>query len=121
MKGNSKGWNVWQKNLKKALSKGRIFGSEGLAINISVYVDGLDTEFLPNSCNWIASHLLPKYDEKNSKFVEPNLPNNKIGILHLAGGVYNNNIDMRDDVNVKINILSLDNKNILKSLRFSVG
>ena len=45
MKGNSKGWNVWQKNLKKALSKGRIFGSEGLAINISVYVDGLDTEF----------------------------------------------------------------------------
>jgi len=121
MKGNSKGWNVWQKNLKKALSKGRIFGSEGLAINISVYVDGLDTEFLPNSCNWIASHLLPKYDEKNSKFVEPNLPNNKIGILHLAGGIYNNNIDMRDDANVKINILSLDNKNILKSLRFSVG
>jgi len=121
MKGNSEGWNVWQKNLKKALSKGRIFGSEGLAINISVYVDGLDTEFLPNSCNWIASHLLPKYDEKNSKFVEPNLPNNKIGILHLAGGIYNNNIDMRDDANVKINILSLDNKNIFKSLRFSVG
>jgi len=121
MKGSSKGWNVWQKNLKKALSKGRIFGSEGLAINISVYVDGLDTEFLPNSCNWIASHLLPKYDERNSKFVEPNLPNNKIGILHLAGGVYNNNIDMRDDANVKINILSLDNKIILKSLRFSVG
>ena len=121
MKGNSEGWNVWQKNLKKALSKGRIFGSEGLAINISVYVDGLDTEFLPNSCNWIASHLLPKYDEKNSKFVEPNLPNNKIGILHLAGGVYNSNIDMRDDANVKINILSLDNKNIFKSLRFSVG
>ncbi len=108
------------KNLKKALSKGRIFGSEGLAINISVYVDGLDTEFLPNSCNWIASHLLPKYDENNSVFVEPNLPNNKIGILHLAGGIYNEqNIDLRDDKNIKINILTLNNKTLSKSLRFS--
>ena len=120
MKGNSEGWNLWQKNLKKALSKGRIFGSEGLAINISVYVDGLDTEFLPNSCNWIASHLLPKYDEKNSVFVEPNLPNNKIGILHLAGGIYNEKkIDLRDDKNVKINILTLNNETLSKSLRFS--
>ena len=32
------------KEFKKA-HQGRIFGSEGLAINISVYVDGLDTEF----------------------------------------------------------------------------
>ena len=29
-------WDIWQKNLKKTLLKGKIFGSEGLAINISV-------------------------------------------------------------------------------------
>ena len=64
--------------------------------------------------------ILPKYDEENQQFVEPNLPNNKIGILHLAGGIYNEkNIDLRDDKNVKINILTLNNETLLKSLRFS--
>ena len=59
---NSKAWNSWQNNLSKTLKSGNIFGSEGLAINISVYIDNLETEFLPLNCNWIASNLLPKYD-----------------------------------------------------------
>jgi len=85
---NSSSWNVWQKNLEKALKKGNIFGSEGLAINISVYIDEIETEFLPLSCNWIASNVLPKYDSKNNTFVEPYLPNKKIGIMHLAAGLW---------------------------------
>ena len=60
---NSPCWKVWQNNLKKTLSAGQIFGSEGLAINISVYIDDVETEFLPLNCNWIASNLLPKFDE----------------------------------------------------------
>jgi hypothetical protein len=60
---NSKGWSSWQKNLSKTLKAGNIFGSEGLAINMSVYIDDLETEFLPLNCNWITSNLLPKYDE----------------------------------------------------------
>jgi hypothetical protein len=119
MKGSSEGWSIWQKNLKKALSKGRVFGSEGLAINISVYVDQLKTEFLPPSCNWIISHLLPKYDEVSNKFVEPNLPNNKIGIMHLAGGYFKDKKDIRDDKNLKVEVITLEDKKILKSLRFS--
>ena len=119
MKGSSEGWSIWQKNLKKALSKGRVFGSEGLAINISVYVDQLETEFLPPSCNWIISHLLPKYDEVSNKFVEPNLPNNKIGIMHLAGGYFKDKKDIRDDKNLKVEVITLEDKKILKSLRFS--
>ena len=59
-------WSIWQKNLKKTLSKGKVFGSEGLAINLSVYVDNVPAEFLPLHCNWIASNLLPKYDEKKN-------------------------------------------------------
>ena len=35
------------KNLKKTLLKGKIFGSEGLAINIAVYIDNVKTEYLP--------------------------------------------------------------------------
>ena len=115
---NSSGWDIWQKNLKQTLNAGNIFGSEGLAINMSVYIDDLKTEFLPLNCNWITSNLLPKYDEKNQTFVEPYLPNHKIGIIHLAAGIWKDGKDMRIDKKIKIEIDSLDNKKILKSLRF---
>ena len=116
---NSKGWNVWQNNLSKTLKSGNIFGSEGLAINMSVYIDDLETEFLPLNCNWITSNLLPKYDEEKKIFVEPYLPNYKIGILHLAAGIWKNGKDMRVDKSVEIEIKTLNNKKIIKSLRFS--
>jgi len=116
---NSKGWNVWQNNLLKTLKAGNIFGSEGLAINMSVYIDNLETEFLPLNCNWITSNLLPKYDEQKKTFVEPYLPNYKIGIMHLAAGIWKDGIDMRVDRSIEIEIQSLSNKKIVKSLRFS--
>jgi len=112
-------WKNWQKNLTKTLNSGKIFGSEGLAINMSVYIDDVETEFLPLNCNWIASNLLPKYDEKNQSFVEPFLPNTKIGIMHLAAGLWKDGKDMRIDKSVEVDIKTLSNKNILKSLRFN--
>ena len=115
---NSSCWSIWQKNLETALKSGKIFGSEGLAINMSVYIDKVETEFLPIKCNWIASNLLPKFDETNNTFVEPYLPNNKIGIMHLAAGIWKDKKDMRDDKNLKIEIKCLDGKKIFKSLRF---
>ena len=111
-------WNVWQNNLKETLKHGRIFGSEGLAINLSVYVDNVDTEFLPLWCNWIASNVLPKFDESKREFVEPYLPNNKIGIMHLAAGIWKEGKDMRLDKSIKIQIKSLNDNTVSKSLRF---
>ena len=111
-------WSVWQNNLKETLKHGRIFGSEGLAINLSVYVDNVDTEFLPLGCNWIASNVLPKFDESKGEFVEPYLPNNKIGIMHLAAGIWKEGKDMRLDKSIKIEIKSLNDNTISKSLRF---
>ena len=81
---NSEGWTSWQNNLFTTLKAGNIFGSEGLAINMSVYIDNLETEFLPLNCNWITSNLLPKFDEENNTFVEPYLPNYKIGIMPVS-------------------------------------
>ena len=115
---NSKGWTVWQNNLIKTLKAGNIFGSEGLAINMSVYIDNLETEFLPLNCNWITSNLLPKYDQQKKTFVEPFLPNYKIGIMHLAAGIWKDGRDMRLDKSVEIEIETLDNKKITTSLRF---
>ena len=115
---NSKAWSLWQKNLAIALKAGNVFGSEGLAINMSVYIDNLETEFLPLNCNWITSNLLPKFDEQNEIFVEPYLPNYKIGIMHLAAGIWKDGKDMRVNKEIKIEIKTLDNKQILKSLRY---
>ena len=117
---NSNGWNLWQKNLSQTLKSGNIFGSEGLAINMSVYIDNLETEFLPLNCNWITSNLLPKYDEKQNTFVEPYLPNYKIGIMHLAAGIWIDGKDMRVDKSIKIELETLDKKKVFKSLRYNI-
>ena len=111
-------WKVWQKNLKKTLSKGKVFGSEGLAINLSVYVDNVSTEFLPLNCNWIASNLLPKYDTEKDLFVEPYLPNYQIGIMHLAAGIWVDGKDMRLNKDLNIDIETIKGDKVLKSLRF---
>jgi len=116
---NSPCWKSWQDNLSKTLKSGKIFGSEGLAINMSVYIDDIETEFLPLRFNWIASNLLPKFDENNNTFVEPYLPNQNIGIMHLAAGIWKSGKDMRLNNNIKISIKTLEGKNIEKSLRYN--
>ena len=117
---NSYGWESWQKNLEQTLKSGNIFGSEGLAINMSVYIDELETEFLPLNCNWIASNLLPKFNEAENTFVEPYLPNYKIGIMHLAAGIWDGDKDMRLDKNIQIKIQSIQKNSLSKSLRFGL-
>ena len=87
---------------------------------MSVYIDDLETEFLPLNCNWIASNLLPKFDESQKTFVEPYLPNYKIGIMHLAAGVWDGEKDMRIDKNVKIKIQTIQKNSLSKSLRFGL-
>ena len=107
-------WEVWQKNLKKALSSGRIWGSEQIAMNITVYSDNLDVEILPAYCNWTLIDAI-KFDKQNNSFVEPYLPNHEIGIIHFAG---KNNDQIRNDKNFISKIKTLDGDIINKSLRF---
>ena len=107
-------WNVWQKNLKKALSSGKIWGSEQIAMNITVYTDKLDVEILPAYCNWNLTESL-RFDVKNNTFVETYLPNHEIGIVHLAG---KNNDKIRNNKNYISKVKTLEGKIIDKSLRF---
>ena len=111
---NAPHWEVWQKNLKKALSSGKIWGSEQIAMNITIYTDNLDVEILPAYCNWTLIDGL-KFDKKKNTFVEPYLPNHEIGIIHLAG---KNNDNIRKDKNYTAKIETLDGDIIEKSLRF---
>ena len=107
-------WDVWKKNLKLALSMGTIWGSEQIAMNITIYSDNLDVEILPAICNWTLIEAI-KFDKKQNTFVEPYLPNHEIGIIHLAG---KNNDNIRNDKNYISKIKTLDGDIIKKSLRF---
>ena len=115
---NSKCWKLWQDILRKALSSGNVFGSEGLAINLAVYDKNIDVEFLPLYCNWIASNVLPKFDDSKKVFVEPYLPHNKIGIMHLAAGIWRDGDDMRLNKEIKILIKTIKGEELEKSLRY---
>jgi hypothetical protein len=107
-------WEIWKKNLKKALSSGKIWGSEQIAMNITIYSDNLDVEILPAYCNWTLIDAL-KFDKKRNTLVEPYLPNHKIGIVHFAG---KNNDTIRKNKNSISKIKTLDGEVIEKNLRF---
>ena len=108
-------WDVWKKNLKIALKSGKIFGSEQIAMNVTIYIDKLDVEILPAYCNYTLIDGM-KFDTKRNTFVEAYLPNHKIGIVHLAGR-HNNNIRMNK--NHLIEVTTLEGKIIKKSARFN--
>ena len=108
-------WKCFQKNIKFAAKKGRIFGTDQVALALSIYEDGLPSEFLPAYCNWMCEFNMPKFDSENGQFVEPYIPNHPIALVHLAGLD-----DIRLDKNILSDVETLDGLQIKKSLRFNV-
>ena len=84
---NSKfdGLKIIKKNLSIASKKGRIFGSDQVALALTMFEDKVPFELLPSYCNWICEHTLPKFCNSKNLFVEPYIPNHNIGVMHLAG------------------------------------
>ncbi len=108
-------WKCFQKNIKLAAKRGRIFGTDQVALALSIYEDGLPSEFLPSYCNWMCEFNMPKFDSKKSQFVEPYIPNHPIALVHLAGLD-----DIRQDKTILSDIETLDGLQIKKSLRYNV-
>ena len=115
LESNAPHWKIWQKNLKIALSAGKIWGSEQIAMNITIYHNGLSVEILPAYCNWTHIDGM-KFDKKNNTLVEPYLPNHKIGIVHFAG---KNNDSIRNNKNFLSKIKTIDGDLIEMKLRFN--
>jgi len=114
---NAPHWKIWQKNLEIALKTGKIWGSEQIAMNITVYHDGMNVEILPAYCNWTHIGLGGmKYDKERKTYVEPYLPNHEIGIIHFAG---KHNDLIRKNRNFLSKIECLDGEIIEKHLRFN--
>ena len=89
-------WKCFQKNIKLAAKKGRIFGTDQVALALSIYEDNIPSEFLPAYCNWMCEFNMPKFDSAKGQFVEPYIPNHPIALVHLAG---------LDDIRMDKNIL----------------
>lgn len=105
-------WQHWQGLLKDALKKGNAFTAEQLTLGIMCHLDNYEAEILPAYAHWLCE-FKPKWDEKREMFVEPYVPHQPIGVLHMAGFD-----DMRIDRNLTLDFETLDGKIVKKSYRF---
>ncbi len=115
LEANASHWEVWQKNLRTALKSGKIWGSEQIAMNISIYHDGLDVEILPAYCNWTLIEAL-RFDKVRNTLVEPYLPNHQIGIVHFAG---KNNDQIRNNKSFISKVKTTEGDLVEMKLRFN--
>ncbi len=114
LKADAPHWLIYQENIRRVVNKGRIFGSDQLALGMTVYINGQPVELLPRWCNWTSVER-PKFDFQNQCFVESYLPHCRIGIMHLCGQDV-----MRMDRSYKVPIEDLDGKKRLMSLRYTI-
>jgi len=108
-------WDVWRKNLEDSLKSGKVWGSDQIALNITIYHNELPVEILPAYCNWTNIDGM-KYDLNRKTLVEPYLPHHEIGIVHFAG---KNNNEIRKNKNFISKIETIDGDIIDRKLRFN--
>jgi len=76
-------WQAWADTLRSALQKSRNGLIDQATLNHVVYAQGLKAHFLPAVCNWICHHAPPLL-RPDGFLVEPNLPHQRLGIVHLT-------------------------------------
>lgn len=113
MAGNAPHWKRWQDLIKQALKKGNVFTAEQLTMGMMIYLEKFPAERLPAVCNWLCD-TKPLFDPTQKRFIEPYLPHQPLGILHLSG--YDS---MRADKSVLTDITHTDGSVHPMSLRYS--
>ncbi|WP_246276802.1 glycosyltransferase [Microcoleus asticus] len=80
-------WEIWAEYLEQGLQRHVSLMSDQVALNRLVYGTEMfdKTEMLPARCNWSCNFGLPVWDKHQACFVEPYLPQEAIGILHITG------------------------------------
>jgi hypothetical protein len=76
-------WHGWAEVLADALQRSTDLADQ-LALNVLVYDRGLKHEPLPSRCNWPVHHATPAWDAERGLFVEPAMPYDPLGIVHLT-------------------------------------
>jgi len=76
-------WAGWAEVYGKALQRSTDL-TDQLALNVLVYDRGFMHEPLPSRCNWPVHHATPAWDAERGLFVEPAMPYEPLGILHMT-------------------------------------
>jgi len=83
LRGDAPHWPAIQANMRRLVSgRGRIFGSNQLALAMAVHLDELPAAVLPYEVNYTG---WPMACAQSGRLVMPQLPHRPIGIMHLAG------------------------------------
>lgn len=112
MPGNAPHWKRWQELLLLALKKGKIFTAEQLTLGMLTYLENYPAEILPAWTQWLCENK-PMWNEEQNKFIEPYLPHEPIGLMHVSGFD-----EMRLDKNVTTDITCKNGNTIQKTLRY---
>jgi hypothetical protein len=83
LKADAPHWAGWAALFGAALQRSTDL-TDQLALNVLVYDKGFPHEPLPSRCNWPVHHATPAWDAERSLFVEPAMPYDPLGILHLT-------------------------------------
>jgi len=83
LKADAPHWRGWAEVLGEALQRSTDM-TDQIALNVMVYDHGYACEPLPSRCNWPVHHATPAWDAERSLFVEPAMPYDPLGILHLT-------------------------------------
>ena len=86
-------WAGWAALLGEALQRSADM-TDQITLNVLVYDQGFACEPLPSRCNWPVHHATPAWDADRSLFVEPAMPYEPLGILHLT--IYTKRLDKLD-------------------------
>ena len=79
-------WKNWARRLSETYTNAVLFHAEQAALNHAVYheLEATRPRFLPSLANWICALSLPIWSHEQRKLVEPALPHDPIGIIHLT-------------------------------------
>ena len=76
-------WQGWAGLMGDALQRSADM-TDQVTLNVLVYDKGFACEPLPSRCNWPVHHATPAWDGARGLFVEPAMPYEPLGILHLT-------------------------------------
>ncbi|HTE82877.1 MAG TPA: hypothetical protein VK634_19485, partial [Reyranella sp.] len=83
LKADAPHWQGWADLLGWSLQRSADM-TDQIALNVLVYDHGFACEPLPSRCNWPIHHATPAWDAERELFVEPAMPYDPLGILHMT-------------------------------------
>ena len=77
-------WEAWIEDYRLALRGDPTIWVNQVSFNHAVYSRNLECELLPAWCNWVCARGLPALDPETGDLVEPFLPHQRLGVVHMA-------------------------------------